>query len=73
MITKREKIDISPPAEGPSSSSIEKLASERRPAMKKFSIAVVAGLLLLGAVNFSEAQPRRYDDTNRYTNKSTGG
>ena len=41
--------------------------------MKKFSIAVVAGLLLLGAVNLAEAQPRRYDDSNLFTNKSGGG
>jgi hypothetical protein len=41
--------------------------------MKKFCIAAVAVLLSLGAVNLTQAGPGRNGDSNRYTNKSTGG
>ena len=39
---------------------------------KRISIAVVA-LLSLTAIDLAQAGPRRDNDTNRYTNKSTGG
>jgi hypothetical protein len=40
---------------------------------KRITMAVMATLLTLGTINMAQAAPRRDDDTNRYTNKSTGG
>jgi|EndMetStandDraft_9_1072997.scaffolds.fasta_scaffold306113_2 hypothetical protein len=40
---------------------------------KRISIAVIATLLSLAAIDVAQAGPGRDDDTNRYTNKSTGG
>ena len=40
---------------------------------KRISIAVMATLLSVGAINLAQAGPRAGDDFNRYTNKSTGG
>jgi hypothetical protein len=40
---------------------------------KRISIAVMATLLSLAAINAVQAGPHPGDDTNRYENKSTGG
>jgi hypothetical protein len=40
---------------------------------KRISIAMMAVLLSLGAINVAQAGPRTIDDTNRHENKSTGG
>jgi hypothetical protein len=41
--------------------------------MRRASIAILAALLSLGAVNVALAGPRPGDDSNLYENKSTGG
>jgi hypothetical protein len=50
-------------------------SSQRRGAImsKRISIAMMATLLSLGAINVAQAGPRTIDDTNRHENKSTGG
>jgi hypothetical protein len=48
-------------------------AKQRKPIMKKASIALLAAMLSLGAANIALAGPHPGDDSNRYENKSTGG
>jgi hypothetical protein len=40
---------------------------------KRICMALMATLLSLSAMDSAQAGPRRDDDTNRHTNKSTGG
>jgi hypothetical protein len=54
--------------------SLRLAKSKEEPIMnKRICIAIMATLLSLSAIDIAQAGPRRDDDSNRYTNKSTGG